>query len=81
VIERVLAEERGVYLKSFATTFAPGCDLRIRITARATDRAEAEALVERAASRLAAELARLRQEDPWNTSATSPPSSPSPARR
>jgi molybdenum cofactor synthesis domain-containing protein len=58
-LERVLEEEPGVYLKSFATTFAPGGDLRIRITARATDRAEAEALVERAASRLAAELARL----------------------
>jgi molybdenum cofactor synthesis domain-containing protein len=80
-IARVMDDVPGVYLKSFATTFAPGGDLRIRITARATNRADAEALVERAASRLAAELARLRQEDPWNASATSPPSSPSPAKR
>ena len=50
----------GVYLKSLPTQFAAGCDLRVRITARGTDRAEAEARVARAAAELVAELARLR---------------------
>ena len=50
----------GVHLKSLATVFAPDCDLRVRITARAATRTEAEALVARAAEHLAAELARLR---------------------
>ena len=50
----------GVYLKSLPTQFWPGCDLRVRITARGTDRAEAEARATRAAAELAAELARLR---------------------
>jgi len=49
----------GVYLKSLATGFAPDCNLRVRITARAATRAEAEARTARAAERLAAELARL----------------------
>lgn len=59
-VERVLETVPGVYLKSLATAFSPDCDLRIRITARAATRAEAEARVARAADRLAAELARLR---------------------
>ena len=59
-LERVTEEFLGVHLKSFATTFAPDCDLRIRITARAADREAAEALVGRAAARLEAELARVR---------------------
>src|SRR5439155_1112684 len=50
----------GIDLKSLATAFAPDCDLRVRITARAATRAEAEARIARAAERLAAELARLR---------------------
>src|SRR5439155_1418744 len=49
----------GIDLKSLATAFAPDCDLRVRITARAATRAEAEARVAHAAERLAAELARL----------------------
>ena len=59
-VERVTAELPDVYLKSLATTFAPDCDLRVRITARAPTAADAEARVTRAAERLAAELARLR---------------------
>jgi molybdenum cofactor synthesis domain-containing protein len=59
-VERVMDAVPGVYLKSLATAFAPDCDLRVRITARAATRTEAEALVARAAERLAAELARLR---------------------
>jgi len=47
-------------LKSLATGFAPDCDLRIRISARASEAAEAEARVARAAEQLATELARLR---------------------
>jgi nicotinamide-nucleotide amidase len=58
-VERVLAAIPGVYLKSLATVFAPDCNLRVRITARAPDPAEAAARVARAADRLAAELARL----------------------
>jgi hypothetical protein len=48
-----------VHVKSLATSFAPGQDLRVRLTATATDRAEAEARLDRAATRLADELARL----------------------
>jgi nicotinamide-nucleotide amidase len=59
-VERVLEAVPGVYLKSLATVFSPDCDLRVRITARAATRAEAEARVALAADRLAAELARLR---------------------
>jgi molybdenum cofactor synthesis domain-containing protein len=59
-VDRVMAAVPGVYLKSLATAFAPGSDLRVRITARAPDAAEAEARVAHAAERLAAELARLR---------------------
>jgi len=59
-VDRVMAAVPGVYLKSLATDFAPGADLRVRITARAPDAAEAEARVAEAAERLAAELARLR---------------------
>jgi len=58
-VERVMDAVPGVYLKSLATGFAPDCNLRIRITARAATRAEAEARAARAAERLAAELARL----------------------
>ncbi|HYY05107.1 MAG TPA: competence/damage-inducible protein A [Candidatus Limnocylindria bacterium] len=59
-VERVMDAVPGVHLKSLATAFAPDCDLRVRITARAATRGEAEALVAHAAERLAAELARLR---------------------
>jgi len=59
-LERVTDAFPGVHAKSFATTFAPDCDLRIRITARAADRDAAEALVARAAARLEVELARVR---------------------
>ena len=59
-VERVMGAVPGIDLKSLATAFAPDCDLRVRITARAATRAEAEARVARAAERLAAELARLR---------------------
>ncbi len=58
-LERVMDAVPGVYLKSLATVFAPDCDLRVRISARAATRAEAEARVARAAERLVAELARL----------------------
>jgi len=58
-VERVMDAVPGVYLKSLATGFAPDCNLRVRITARAATRAEAEARTARAAERLAAELARL----------------------
>jgi molybdenum cofactor synthesis domain-containing protein len=57
-VERVMAEVPGVYLKSLPTVFAPGCDLRVRITARGRDQDEAEARLGQAADRLAAELAR-----------------------
>jgi molybdenum cofactor synthesis domain-containing protein len=59
-VERVMREMPHVYLKSLATTFAPDCDLRVRITARARTPAEAETYVAGAAQRLAAELARMR---------------------
>ena len=59
-VERVMQVVPGVHLKSLATVFAPDCDLRVRLTARAPTRAEAEARVARAAERLAAELARSR---------------------
>ena len=59
-VERVMQVVPGVHLKSLATVFAPDCDLRVRLTARAATRAEAEARVARAAERLAAELARSR---------------------
>ena len=59
-VERVMGAVPGIDLKSLATAFAPDCDLRVRITARAATRAEAEARVAHAAERLAAELARLR---------------------
>jgi molybdenum cofactor synthesis domain-containing protein len=58
-VARVMDDEPGVYLKSLATAFAPDCDLRVRITARAATAVEAEARVRRAAERLAAELRRL----------------------
>ena len=48
----------GVYLKSLPTQFAPGCDLRVRISARGPDRTEVEARVAHAAAVLAAELGR-----------------------
>ena len=51
----------GVYLKSLPTEFAPGCDLRVRITARGADRDDAEQRTTRAAHELATELARLRR--------------------
>ncbi len=57
---RVMGAVPGIDLKSLATAFAPDCDLRVRITARAATRAEAEARIAHAAERLAAELARLR---------------------
>jgi len=60
VLERVMAAMPEVHLKSLATGFAPDCDLRIRISARAPEAAEAEARVARAAEQLATELARLR---------------------
>jgi len=59
-VERVMQVVPGVHLKSLATVFAPDCDLRVRLTARAPTRPEAEARVARAAERLAAELARSR---------------------
>src|SRR5205823_7566175 len=59
-VERVMREMPHVYLKSLATAFAPDCDLRVRITARAPTTDQAEAYVAGAAERLAAELARLR---------------------
>ena len=46
--------------ESLPTAFAPDCDLRVRITARAADAANAETRVVRAAERLTAELARLK---------------------
>jgi molybdopterin-biosynthesis enzyme MoeA-like protein len=58
--ERVMAAVPGVHVKSIATAFAPGCNLRIRLTASGEDPAEVEARVARAAERLSAELARLR---------------------
>jgi molybdopterin-biosynthesis enzyme MoeA-like protein len=58
-VERVMEALPGVYLKSLATRFAPGVDLRVRITARAPAADEAEALVAAAADRLARELASL----------------------
>jgi molybdenum cofactor synthesis domain-containing protein len=57
-VERVMADVPGVYLKSLPTAFAPGCDLRVRITARGRDQHEAEARLTDAAARLTAELAR-----------------------
>ncbi len=59
-VERVMEAMPDVHLKSLATTFAPDCDLRVRIGVRGPDRAAAEARVAEAAERLAAELARLR---------------------
>ena len=59
-LERVMAAMPDVHLKSFATTFAPDADLRVRISARAADRVTAERRVAGAAARLAEELARLR---------------------
>jgi molybdenum cofactor synthesis domain-containing protein len=59
-VERVMEAMPDVHLKSLATTFAPDCDLRVRISVRAADAAAAEARVATAAARLAAELARLR---------------------
>jgi molybdopterin-biosynthesis enzyme MoeA-like protein len=57
--ERVMAAVPGVHVKSLPTAFAPGCNLRVRLTASAADAAEAEARVARAADRLARELSRL----------------------
>jgi len=59
-LERVTDVFPDVHVKSFATTFSPDSDLRIRITGRAADRDAAETLVARAAARLEAELARVR---------------------
>lgn len=59
-IDQVRAVVPGVHLKSLATAFAPDCDLLVRITASDADAAEAEARVSAAATRLAAEIARLR---------------------
>ena len=59
-VERIMREMPQVYLKSLATAFAPDCDLRVRITARARTAEEAETYVAGAAERLAAELARMR---------------------
>jgi len=59
-VERVMQELPHVYLKSLATAFAPDCDLRVRVTARAPTAEEAEAHVAAAVERLAAELARMR---------------------
>jgi nicotinamide-nucleotide amidase len=56
--ECVMAAEPGVYVKSLPTAFAPGSDLKVRLTARGSDRAEVEARVDRAVARLGAELAR-----------------------
>ena len=56
-VARVMEALPGVYLKSLATAFSPGCDLRVRISARSSSAAAAEALVAQAADRLAAELA------------------------
>src|SRR5437867_1416276 len=59
VVEREVASGSGDE-SVITVAFAPDCDLRVRLTARAATRAEAEARVARAAERLAAELARLR---------------------
>ena len=59
-LERVAATVPGVHLKSLATTFSPACDLRVRLTARGADAAEAEARVARAVDCLTGELARLK---------------------
>ena len=58
--ERVMAAVPGVHVKSVATAFAPGCDLRVRLTASGTDRAEVDARLARAAGVLARELATRR---------------------
>jgi molybdenum cofactor synthesis domain-containing protein len=57
--ERVMRALPGVHLKSLPTEFGSGVDLQVRITARAAGADDAEALVERAAARLTAELAAL----------------------
>jgi molybdenum cofactor synthesis domain-containing protein len=57
--DRVMREIPGVWLKSLPTGFEPDCDLRVRITARGRDAAEAETRARAAATRLAEELARL----------------------
>jgi molybdenum cofactor synthesis domain-containing protein len=59
-VERVMADVPGVYLKSLPTAFAPGCDLRVRITARGQDSTEAEGRLARASQGLADALTRLR---------------------
>jgi molybdenum cofactor synthesis domain-containing protein len=58
-VARVAQAVPGVDLKSLPTTFAPDCDLRVRISARAPEAAEAEARVREAAERLEHELAKL----------------------
>jgi nicotinamide-nucleotide amidase len=58
--EHVMAAVPGVHVKSLPTAFAPGCNLRVRLTAAGPDPAEVEARLARAAEALAAELARLR---------------------
>ena len=59
-VERVMGAVPGIDLKSLATAFAPDCDLRVRISARARTAEEAETYIAGAAERLAAELARIR---------------------
>jgi molybdenum cofactor synthesis domain-containing protein len=58
VTERVMADVPGVYLKSLPTSFAPGRDLRIRITAVAPTPAEAEERAARARTALLEALGR-----------------------
>jgi len=55
---RVMAEVPGVYLKSLATSFAAGRNLRIRITAVGPTPADAEARATRAEAALRAALGR-----------------------
>ena len=59
VSERVMAAVPGVYLKSLPTTFAPGRNLRVRISAVGSTPAEAEARAARAETALRAALAEL----------------------
>ena len=55
-----MATVPGVHVKSMPTGFAPGCDLRVRLTASGTDPAEVETRLGRAVARLEVELARVR---------------------
>jgi len=58
ITTRVMAEVPGVYLKSLATSFAAGRNLRIRITAVGPTPADAEARAARAEAALRTALAR-----------------------